>query len=294
MVTPGSQQALFLTLLSTLDQGDEVLIPNPSYTIYSPIVKYLGARPVRFSLSKEHNFHIEAQALGEKVSDKTKIIILCSPNNPTGTVLNREDLEAIARVAIQNDLLVLSDEIYSEFVWEGRKHLSVPSYQDMKERTVVIVSFSKTFAMSGWRLGFLIANSSLVERMLRLQGNIVLCPSAFVQMAGIAALKGSWRPVKKMAQEYEKRINFMSERLDELEGISCLKPEGAFYIWADISEISESSRKFCEDLLMQKQVVAVAGRNFGSLGEGYIRLAMVKPIEDLCEAADRIESFIKG
>jgi aspartate/methionine/tyrosine aminotransferase len=292
IVTPGSQQALYLTLASILDPGDEVLVSNPSYTVYSPVIKYLKARPVFFPLDRENGFHIDASAIEEKISERTKIILICTPNNPTGTVFDSRDLKVVAKVAEENDLLVISDEIYSEFVWSGR-HRSIASLPGMKERTVVIVSFSKTFAMTGWRLGYLIANRKLVGMMLDLQGNMVLCPAGFVQMAGVAALKGSWEPVLSMSREYERRVEYVANRLDELEGVSCQKPEGAFYVWADVSELSESSLSFCEDLIEKKKMVALSGSYFGSNGDGFIRLALVKPMDTLVEAMNRFESYVK-
>ena len=293
IVTPGSQEALYLALASILNPGDEVLVPNPSYTVYSPIINFLKGKSTLFDLDREHNFHINPDKLREKITDKTKALLLCSPNNPTGTVLNKLDLEAISHIAEEYDLLVISDEIYSEFIWKG-KHKSIASIPGMKERTVIIVSFSKTFAMTGWRLGYLVANRELTSMMLDLQSNMVLCPAAFVQRAGVAALKGSWKPVKEMARIYKERINYVTKRLNENEGVSCAKPEGAFYVWADVSKVSSSSEVFCDGLLAKKGLVAVAGTYFGSAGEGYIRLALVKPMNVLVEAMDRMETYIKS
>jgi aspartate/methionine/tyrosine aminotransferase len=293
IVTPGSQQALYLVLASILDPNDEILIPNPSYTVYSPIISYLKGKPIDYSLNPNDNFHIDETFLRERITNNTKAILMCSPNNPTGTVLNKDDLKIIANIAEENNLLVISDEIYSEFIWKG-EHKSIASYPKMKERTVVIVSFSKTFAMTGWRLGYLISNSELASMMLGLQGNMVLCPTAFVQRAGVAALKGSWEPVIKMAEEYKRRIDYVVGRLNQMKGIKCPWPEGAFYVWVDISNLSDSSEDFCDDLLSKKSVVAVSGTHFGSAGEGYIRLALVKPMEDLVKAMDRIDEFIKS
>jgi aspartate/methionine/tyrosine aminotransferase len=293
IVTPGSQQALYLVLASILDPSNEILIPNPSYTVYSPIIRYLKGKPILFSLNPNNNFHIEESLLREKVTDSTKAILTCSPNNPTGTVLSMDDLKIIANVAEENNLLVISDEIYSEFIWK-REHKSIASLPNMKERSLIIVSFSKTFAMTGWRLGYVIGNSELTNMMLGLQGNMVLCPAAFVQRAGVAALTGPWDPVEKMAEEYRKRIDYVVRRLNKMNRVKCPWPEGAFYVWVDISNLSTSSEDFCDDLLSKKSVVAVSGTHFGSDGEGYIRLALVKPMEDLIEAMDRIEDYVKS
>lgn len=291
LVTPGSQQALFLALTSILDREDEVLIPDPSYTVYSPIIKYLGAKPVFFPLNREQNFHIDSAAMEKKITPKTKALIICSPNNPTGTVFSDAGLEAVATIVKENDLLVISDEIYSEFVWNGR-HKSIATIPGMKERTVVIVSFSKTFSMTGWRLGYLMANRELTQMMQGLQANMVICPAGFVQRAGLAALQGTWEPVTSMAQEYERRVDYVVQRLDALEGISCHKPEGAFYVWADVSALCPSSIDFCNDLLEKKALITIAGRHFGAEGEGFIRLALVKSMDVLAEAMDRMESYV--
>jgi aspartate/methionine/tyrosine aminotransferase len=292
IVTPGSQQALFLTLASTLNPGDEVLIPDPSYTVYSPIVKYLKAKPIFYALDKKTNFHVDHNSLKESVTSRTKIIIVCTPNNPRGTVYNKADLEIIRKVAIDNDLLVVSDEIYSEFIWDNNRHLSLASFPGMKERTVLLVSFSKTFSMTGWRLGYLIANKLLEKMMPQLQGNMIICPPAFVQKAGVSALNGSWDPVTKMADEYNLRINYMTKRLNDIDGVTCNKPEGAFYIWVDISQITQSCLEFTEALLDKKGVVTLAGVHFGINGEGYMRLAVVHDMDILIKGMDRIEDFI--
>jgi aminotransferase len=293
IVTPGSQEALYLVFASILNPGDEVLVPNPSYTVYSPIINYLKGKPALFDLDRANNFHMNPDILRKKITSKTKALLLCSPNNPTGTVLNKLDLDEVSSIAKEHDLLVISDEIYSEFIWKGR-HQSIAALPDMKERTVIIVSFSKTFSMTGWRLGYLIANQELTSMMLDLQSNIVLCPAAFVQKAGVAALRGSWESVEKMGQIYQERINYVVKRLKEMEGVSCVKPEGAFYVWVDVSKLSSSSEVFCEGLLAKKGLVAVAGTHFGSAGEGYIRLALVKPMNSLVEAMNRMEEYVKS
>ena len=293
IVTPGSQQALYLTLASTVEPGDEVLIPDPSYLVYVPTVRFLGGKPVRFTLKAE-GFHLDLEEIKARITDRSKILILCSPNNPTGTVFTEEELKGVAELAEEHDLLVISDEIYSEFVWDGRRYVSMASIPGMKERTVVVVSFSKTFAMTGWRLGYLIAPGGLVEQMLKIQGNMVLCPTAHVQVAGVAALTGPWEPIRKMAEEYNRRREYLVKRLNEIEGINCPKPEGAFYLFPDISEVSKSSVEFCEGLMKEKRVAIVPGSAFGPHGEGYVRIPLVKPIEVLEEAANRIEAYVKG
>lgn len=293
IVTPGGQQALYLTLSSTLGPGDGVLVPDPSYVVYASTIRFLGAEPVPFPIKNHEGFHLDVEELEANISDRTKMIIICNPNNPTGTVFSKEELEAVAQLAKRHDLLVVSDEIYSEFVWDGRKHHSIAAMPGMRERTVVIASFSKTFAMTGWRLGYLIADGALVSQMLKLQGNMVLCPAAFVQMAGVAALEGPWEPVEEMAREYERRRNCLTNRLDEIDGINCPKPEGAYYLFPDISEVCESSFKFRDRLLEEQRLAITAGINFGSLGEGHIRIPLVRPIEVLIEAANRIESYVR-
>jgi aspartate/methionine/tyrosine aminotransferase len=208
-------------------------------------------------------------------------------------VLTGKELRGVAELAEEHDFLVVSDEIYSEFIWDGRKHISIASLPGMRERTVVIVSFSKTFAMTGWRLGYLIADGALVDEMLKMQGNMILCPAAHVQVAGVAALKGPWEPIERMAEEYNRRREFMAKRLNEIEGVSCPKPEGAFYLFPDISEASNSSVEFCRGLMEEKRVAIVPGSAFGPHGEGHVRIPLVKPMEVLEEAANRIEAYIR-
>jgi aminotransferase len=187
---------------------------------------------------------------------------------------------------------LISDEIYNEFIWSGR-HISIAAETNTRSRTAIISSFSKTFAMTGWRLGYIITNSELTNIMLGLQGNMVLCPAGFVQRAGVAALDGTFEPVQKMADEYERRVDFISKRLNEIDGITCQKPEGAFYVWPDISDLKLSSKDFCNELIDKEKVVTIAGSHFGTAGEGYIRLALVNPLNILTEALDRIENYVK-
>jgi len=285
MVTPGSQQALSVVMESLLNPGDEVLVPDPSYFVYGPQIRFLDGRPVPYRLDERRGCHIDIDHLKAHVTPRTKLLLICNPNNPTGTVFTREELQEIASVAIKHDLLVVADEIYNEFIWGGRNHSAMATIAGMRERTIVIQSFSKTFAMTGWRLGYIIAPSAFIDQMEKLQGNSALCPNASVQMAGIAALTGPWKPIAEMASEYERRIDYMAKRLSEHPGVSCPKSEGTFYVFPKIPALS---REFSDRLLKEEKVTVVAGVDFGDEGEGHIRIPVTKPIEVLEKAAQKI------
>jgi aspartate/methionine/tyrosine aminotransferase len=219
------------------------------------------------------------------------MIILCNPNNPSGTVFTMEELKGIADVAIDEDLLVLSDEVYCEFVWDGREHTTIASLPGMRERTIISSSFSKTFAMTGWRLGYLIADKSLTSRIRKIP--LGYRTNTFVQIAGVAAMRGSWEPVKAMAEEYDRRRRFMVPRLSEIEGINCHNPEGAFYLFPNIGGLGLGSEEFCESLLKEKKILARPGTAFGVTGESHMRIPLIKPVEVLEEIAQSIEDHAR-
>jgi aspartate/methionine/tyrosine aminotransferase len=219
------------------------------------------------------------------------MIVLCNPNNPSGTVFTKEELKGIADVAIDEDLLVLSDEVYCEFLWDGREHTTIASLPGMRERTIISSSFSKTFAMTGWRLGYLIADKNLTSRIRKIP--LGFRTNTFVQIAGVAAIRGSWEPVKAMAEEYDRRRRFMVPRLSEIEGINCHNPEGAFYLFPNIRDLRMGSEEFCESLLKEKNILARPGTAFGATGEGHMRTPLIKPVEVLEEIAQSIEDHAR-
>jgi aspartate/methionine/tyrosine aminotransferase len=259
--------------------------------VYSYLVEYLSAKEVGIPLDEHMGYRVDFEALNERVTRKTKMIVLCNPNNPSGTVNTKEELKGIADVAIDEDLLVLSDEVYCEFVWDGREHTTVASLPGMRERTIISSSFSKTFAMTGWRLGYLIAEKSLTSRIQKIP--LGYRTNTFVQMAGVAAMQGSWTPVKAMAEEFDKRRRFMVPRLTEIEGINCHNPEGAFYLFPHIGELGMGSEEFCESLLQEKKILARPGTAFGVTGESHMRIPLIKPVEVLEEIAQSIEDHAK-
>ena len=285
-VTAGSGVSLFVSMAGTVNPGEEVVVLEPYFMAYSNLIEYLGAREVGVALEEENGYRLDVEALKEKVTPKTKMIVLCNPNNPSGTVYTKDELAGIAEVAQDNDLLILSDEVYNEFVWDGREHVTIASLPGMKERTIVSNSFSKTFAMTGWRLSYVLADKSIATRLQRIP--VGYRTNTFVQMAAVEALKGPWGPVERMAEEYDRRRRFMVPRLNEIEGISCHTPEGAFYLFPSIWGLGMGSEEFCESLLVEKKILTRPGTAFGLSGEHHMRLPLIKPVEILGKIADAI------
>jgi aminotransferase len=291
IVTAGSGVSLFASMTSSLNPKEEVILIEPYFMAYSDIVEYCGAIEKGVPLNKERGYRLDVDALNEKVNKKTKMIVMCNPNNPSGTVYSKQELSKIAEIALDNNLIVLSDEVYSEFVWDGRNHISIASLPEMKKRTIICSSFSKTFAMTGWRLGYIIADNSLIKKMQKIP--LGYRTNTFVQIAGVEALKGTWKPVEKMRQEYDKRRNFMVKRLNDINGLSCHNPEGAFYLFPGFKELKIKSEPFCMELLKNKKILARPGTAFGKTCEYHMRIPLIKPIEILENIASDIESHIK-
>lgn len=286
----GSTPALFTCFLSLLRRGDSIIVFEPYYMGYSPVFNYMDLKLSTISLKEEEGFHPDVDELKEAIKSKTRMIVLCTPNNPTGTVYNEEELKAVRDLALDHDLLVLSDEIYDQFVYEG-KHRSVAALPDMRERTVVILSFSKTFAMTGWRLGAVLADKEVLSLIRRVP--IGGRPAAFIQRAGLAALQGSWESVERFREKFKRRRDHLAKRLNEIDGISCVLPEGAFYLFPNISGVCKSSVEFCEGLLEGKRVAVYPGVAYGKTGEGHVRIALVKPISELDRCAEAFEKYAR-
>jgi aminotransferase len=274
IVTAGSGVSLFLSTAGTLNINDEVILLEPYFMAYSNLVEYTGAKEIGVPLNEENSYRLNVEALKEKITSKTKMIVLCNPNNPSGTVFTKDELKGISDLAIENDLLVLSDEVYCEFVWDNNKHVSIASLPEMKERTIITSSFSKTFAMTGWRLGYILAEENMIKQLQKIP--VGQRTNTFVQLAGIAALEGPWTYVENMATEYDKRRLFMASRLDEINGINCHIPEGAFYLFPNIKDLNIGSERFCESLLKEKKILARPGTAFGKTGEFHIRIPLIK------------------
>ena len=287
-ITAGSGVSLFVSMAGTVNPGEEVVLLEPYFLDYSNIVEYVGAREAGVALDEKRGYRLDAEALNEKVTQKTKMIVLCNPNNPSGTVFTETELKEIADIAIDNDILILSDEVYREFVWDGRKHVSIASLPGMKERTIMCSSFSKTFAMTGWRLGYVLADEAITKRLQKIP--IGYRTNTFTQIAGVSAMKGPRDSVEKMIKEFDRRRHFMVPRLEEIEGIRCHEPEGAFYLFPNIEDIGIKSEPFCESLLKETKLLVRPGTAFGKSGEYHMRIPLIKPINTLEEIAVKIEA----
>lgn len=289
--TAGSSNALNAVLGALLKPGDECITFDPTFGTHFRTPPTFGAKVAFVPLSKG-TFHMDIDALGKVVSDKSKLIVLCNPNNPAGTVFTRRELQAIADVAIEHNIVVLADEIYNEFIYDGKKHVAIASLKGMKERTVVVMSFSKTFAMTGWRLGYYIVPEELSDKFTR--GVIMAAPATFIQKAGAIALGSSFEAVEKMCAEYDKRRKYFVGRLNEMKGVSCHMYEGAFYAYPDIKKLGIPSAKFVEELAAKEKVQISDGSAFGPVvAQGHLRIPLVKPIEVLDTIASRMERYIK-
>jgi len=289
LVTPGAKAAIFCAMAAALDLGDEVLIPSPCWT-YEGIAKVAGGKPVFVETIRSDGFKLKADKLQEKLTPKTKMLLLNYPNNPTGAVMGEEELRAITDLASDRGLWVLTDEIYDCLVYEG-KHVSIATMPGMHERTIYINGFSKAYAMTGWRLGYSIAPAELAKEMVKIQQASTTCAASFVQAAGLAALKGPQDCVRQMVEEYRKRRDVIVEGLNSIEGFECTKPEGAFYAFPNIEKLGVKSMELCERLLREAGVAAVPGSAFGPYGEGYVRFSYANSEDNIGKAIDRMREM---
>lgn len=290
IVTVGGSEAIDISIRALLNPGDEVLIVEPCFVCYAPIVELTGGVPVIINTRIEDNFKLTADLLREKITDKTKLLILPFPNNPTGAIMTREDLESIAEVLRDTNIMILSDEIYSELTY-GRKHCSITEIDGMKERTILINGFSKAFAMTGWRLGYLAAPAPIVKQILKIHQYVIMCSPTISQYAAIEALQHCDREVKNMVAEYNIRRRLLVESFNKM-GLTCFNPEGAFYVFPCIKSTGLNSEEFCEKLLENQKVAVVPGNAFGQSGEGFIRVSYAYSLKHLMEALKRIQAFI--
>lgn len=289
LVTPGSQNALINAFFSLLDPGDEILVSEPFYPSYVPQIKLAGAIPVLVPTYEKDNFKLKVQEIEKRITEKTKVILLNSPNNPTGAVLEKEDLGKISKIILNHNLMVISDEAYENFVYDGLRHVSIACLPGMKERTVIIRSFSKSFAMTGWRIGYAVAEKEIIDNMMKYSGYTLSCPSAVSQRAALVALKRGNSITDIIKEEYRKRRDFIIEELNKISGISCKMPKGAFYAFPNISKTGKCSEEIYEKLLVEGKVAVVPGSAFGKQGEGYLRIAYTLPINKLQESMERIK-----
>jgi aspartate/methionine/tyrosine aminotransferase len=294
VVTPGAKPIMFFSILACVNPGDEVLYPNPGFPIYESMVNFVGAKPVPIPLKEENDFRFDPEYVKEKITKKTKLIILNSPENPTGGVLTREDLKVIADcIADRDDVLVLSDEIYGIILYEG-KHVSISSLPGMKEKTIILDGFSKTYAMTGWRLGYGVMRKDLAQKIAQLMTNSNSCTCTFTQMAGVEALKGPQDEAERMVAEFKKRREVIVSGLNNIKGLTCKKPHGAFYVFPNITGTGLDCRKLGDYLLYEGGVAVLPGASFGKYGEGYLRLSFANSIENIKKALDRIAKVLKN
>lgn len=291
-VTVGGSEAIDVALRAMLDPGDEVIIPQPSYVSYVPCTVLANGTPVSLELKAENEFRLTADELKAAITPKSKILIMPFPNNPTGAIMERKDLEAIAEVVIENDLFVLSDEIYSELTYlENEGHVSIASLPGMKERTILINGFSKSHAMTGWRLGYACGPKEVIKQMLKIHQFAIMCAPTTSQYAAVEALKNGDADVEMMREQYNQRRRYLLHRFKEM-GLDCFEPFGAFYAFPCIKEFGMTSDEFANQLLKSKKVAVVPGTAFGASGEGFVRISYAYSIDNLRIAMDRIEQFI--
>ena len=290
LVTVGGSEAIDIALRGIIDPGDEVLVVEPSFVCYAPLVELIGGVAVPVPTRIENNFKLTVEDLEGKITDRTKMIILPFPNNPTGAIMTREDLEPIADFLRDTNIIILSDEIYSELTY-GRKHCSITELPDMQERTILVNGFSKAYAMTGWRLGYVAAPQPITSQIAKVHQYAIMCSPFVSQNAAIAALSSCDAEVKKMADEYNTRRRFLVQEFNRI-GLTCFNPEGAFYVFPCIKSTGLTSEEFCERLLYEELVAAVPGNAFGASGEGYIRISYAYSIKHLREAMKRIEKFV--
>jgi len=292
VVTPGAKPIMSFTVMALLGQGDECIVPDPGFTVYSSMVRMMGAVPVPVPLHEKNDFRMDLDELRKKVTKRTKLIMINSPHNPTGGILTKEDLKAVADISTERDIPVLADEIYDRMIYDG-KFESIMQFPGMPERTIVLNGYSKTYAMTGWRVGYGIMPREMADLMAAFMTNINSCTATFSQIACIEALKGPQDDVAAMIAEFRKRRDFIVERINRIPKLSCRKPAGAFYVFVNIKKTGMDSRKFTDFLLNNCGICALAGANFGAQGEGYVRISYANTIENLAEAADRIEKALK-
>ena len=292
VVTPGGKPIMFFLIMALVDHGDEVLYPNPGFPIYESMINFMGGVPVPMKLYESKGFSIDVSEIEQKISDRTKLIILNSPNNPCGSVISRDDLERVAEIATAHDIPVLSDEIYSEFLYEGEHH-SISVFPGMRERTIILDGFSKSHAMTGWRIGYGVMPMELVEPVSRLVTNSVSCTASFTQMAALEALSGPRDEMDEMVAEFKKRRSVIVEGLNSIRGIRCALPRGAFYAFPNVEDTGMSSRDFADDLLTEAGVACLPGESFGEFGDGFARFSFANSTENIEKALERIDSFVK-
>jgi aspartate/methionine/tyrosine aminotransferase len=292
VVVPGGKPIIFFSILALAEDGDEIIYPNPGFPIYESMINYVGAKAVPIRLREELDFRLDVDELASLINDRTKLIIVNSPHNPTGGVLEKKDIDAIAHAIGDRNIMVLSDEIYSQLIFEGEEH-SIMSIDGMKERTILLDGFSKTYAMTGWRMGYGVMRADLATHISRLMTNSNSCTASFTQIAGVEALRGSQKSVDAMRAEFKNRRDVMVAGLNKIKGFTCRVPHGAFYVFPNITKTGWPSKKLADALLEDTGVAGLSGTAFGDFGEGYLRFSVANSIENIEKALDRIDAWTK-
>lgn len=291
LITVGGSEAIDIAMRAMLNPGEEVLIPQPSFVSYVPCCIMAGGTPVVIDLKEEDEFKLTKQQLLDSITDKTKILVLPFPNNPTGAILEEDELKELAEVIIENDIYVLSDEIYSELSYKEEGHVSIASIPGMKERTILINGFSKAFAMTGWRLGYAVGPQAIIEQMTKIHQFAIMCAPTTSQYAAVEALRNGDRDVQEMRESYNQRRRFLMHEFKEM-GLDCFEPFGAFYAFPSVKRFGMTSEEFAERLLMEEKVAVVPGTAFGACGEGYLRISYAYSMKDLKKAVGRLKKFV--
>ncbi|WP_088227018.1 pyridoxal phosphate-dependent aminotransferase [Desulfosporosinus sp. FKB] len=292
VIVPGGKPIMFFSILATVNPGDEVIYPNPGFPIYESVIRFVGGKPVPIPLREENQFRLDVNELAQLITPRTKMLIINSPGNPTGGVLTNEDVKAIADLVRGQEILVLSDEIYDRIVYGNTQPLSIASLPGMLDWTIILDGFSKTYAMTGWRLGYGVMPAEIADRISQLMVNSNSCTSAFTQMAGKEALTGPQTDVDRMVAEFKQRRDLMVNGLNSIPGVSCLLPEGSFYVFPNFKSFNRNSKEIADYLLNDAGVACLGGTSFGSYGEGYLRFSYANSVENIQKALERIETAL--
>ncbi|MBK8909817.1 MAG: pyridoxal phosphate-dependent aminotransferase [Chlorobi bacterium] len=292
VITPGAKPIMFYALMATIDEGDEVIYPNPGFPIYESVINFLGAKPVPLPLREEKAFRFDLADLEARITPRTRMVIINTPQNPTGGILTAEDIEGIAEMAERNNLIVFSDEIYSRITYDGFQHKSILEFPGMKERTIMLDGFSKTYAMTGWRLGYGMMPAGIAQVVSKLQTNCTSCTSSFTQVAGVEALRGPQESVDLFVEEFRRRRDVIVDGLNQIPGFRCHRPQGAFYVFPNIEGTGMSSAKMANLMLYEAGVACLSGAAFGAHGEGFLRFSYANSVENIQKALERIANVM--
>ncbi len=292
MVTVGAMEAIFLALAAILNHGDEVLVPDPGYPNYCGTISILGGKVVKVPLYEEYGFKLQPEDLEKAITPKTKALILNYPSNPLGAVLNKEDIEKIAKVVKKHNIVVISDEVYDKIIYDGNVHYSISQIEEVRKQVLVVNGVSKSYAMTGWRVGYIIGDKEIIGNLPKLQEGVVSCLPPFIQKAAVEALRGPQHYVDEMVKHYARRRDIITEGLNSIKGFKCPKSGGTFYVFANIKAFGKPSEEFAKEILKEAKVVCVPGSAFGEMGEGYLRFSFANSDENLIEAVKRIKDYI--